>query len=112
VSQEALSPEQFSFVRATPREMGGSSTHRIDVGPRGTIGQFSWHHKTGEITGVDVDPRFRRQGIATAMLGEARRVAGETRGVVQPKHSTDRTDAGEAWARSTGERLPKRRRIY
>jgi ribosomal protein S18 acetylase RimI-like enzyme len=111
MSQQALSPEQFSFVQATPKEMGGSATHRIDVGPRGTIAQMSWHHKTGEITGIDVSPPHRRQGIATAMLGEARRIAGETRGVTAPKHSTDRTDAGEAWARSLGERLPKRRVI-
>ena len=111
VSHAALSPDQFSFVKATPREMGGSATHQVRVGERGTIGMLSWHHKTGEITGIDVSPPYRRQGVATQMLGEARRIAGGTRGVTAPKHSTDRTDAGEAWARSLGERLPKRRVI-
>lgn len=46
---------------------------------------------------------LRRRGVATAMLATAR-----TR---DPKirHSQSRTNDGEAWARSLGERLPKRR---
>jgi GNAT superfamily N-acetyltransferase len=111
MSHAALSPEQFQFIKATPKEMvGGSHEHRIGVGPNRSHGELRWHHKTGEILGIDVHPQFRRQGIATAMLGEARRIAGETRGVRPPRHSPDRTEAGEAWARSLGERLPARRK--
>ena len=50
----------------------------------------------------------QRKGVATALLGKAREIAGETRGVRPPRHSPDRTAAGEAWARSLVERLPKR----
>lgn len=121
MSHAALNTEQFAyhFIPARPREMGGSHEHtlRAQAGTRsgswyGNVGALRWHHKTGEILGVDTGESFRRQGVATAMLGEARRIAGETRGVVRPRHSEARTDLGEKWARSLGERLPRRRQNY
>ena len=136
MSHAALNPEQFSFHMANPQEMGGIPTHTmeawapehagtdwakahpaernqyagssVDPGHR-PIGSISWHHKTGEIRGVFVGKEHQRQGIATALLHQASEVAGGTRGVTTPKHSPDRTDSGEAWARSLGGRLPKRR---
>ena len=121
------------FHPANPREMGGVSHHTLEAwDPKdadtdwakarpeerdrytgsaddpGTkpIGSISWSHQTGEIKGVFVAPEHQRQGLATHLLTEARKVAAETRGVREPKHSTFRTKAGEAWARSLGERLP------
>lgn len=135
MSHEALSPDQFKMFQANPKEMGGVPHHTVEVwSPEhaGTewaqarpeernqyagssvdpghrpMGSFSWHHKTGEIRGLYVEPEHQRQGIATSMLGHARGLAAETRGVTSPRHSTQRTNSGEAWARSTGDRLPRR----
>jgi GNAT superfamily N-acetyltransferase len=136
VSHEALSPDQFKMFPATPKEMGGVPHHTVEVwapehagtdwaqarpeernqyagssvdpGTR-PMGSFSWHHKTGEIRGLYVEKEHQRQGIATSMYRHAGEVAGQTRGVATPKHSPDRTDSGEAWARSLGGRLPARR---
>lgn len=115
MSQSALNPDQFKyqFRPATPKEMEPNPLHELttiahtETGPW-RVGEMRWHHKTGEILGISTYEPWRRQGVATHMLGEARRIAGETRGVRPPQHSPDRTDAGEAWARSLGERLPKR----
>jgi hypothetical protein len=46
--------------------------------------------------------RLRRHGIATALLATARTEDPKIR------HSDWRTDSGDLWARSLGERLPKR----
>jgi len=136
MSQRALNTEQFGFLfhGSTHREMGGKPYHTVEVWPREKLeseyaqmhpgerlrdprsadpaqapaASLSWHHKSGEILGLYTNPEHQRQGIATAMLGEARRIAGDTRGVTQPRHSAHRTTSGEAWARSTGDRLPRR----
>lgn len=72
------------------------------------MGELKWSAKTGEIHNIAVDWDARRMGVATGMWQEAHRLAGETRGVRAPRHSAERTDAGEAWARSLGGRLPER----
>jgi GNAT superfamily N-acetyltransferase len=138
MSHHALNREQFDFAfhPSTHQEMGGVPYHTVEVWPKesaesdwakmhpgerqhwyGTSLQgthappaasISWHHKTGEIQGIFTAQEHQRQGIATSMLGEARRIAGETRGVTSPRHSSYRTNSGEAWARSTGDRLPRR----
>lgn len=137
MSHAALSSDQFAFHMATPKEMGGVPHHTVEVwhpehattawaqahpaerdlwagssddpGHR-PIGSISWHHKTGEVRGVYVQKEHQRKGIGTALWHQAGAVAGTTRGVTTPKHSADRTDAGDAWAHSLGGRLPKRSR--
>jgi hypothetical protein len=41
------------------------------------------------------------------MLKAAKDIAAKT-GVPAPVHSNDRSDQGDAWAKSTGEKLPER----
>jgi GNAT superfamily N-acetyltransferase len=110
MSHAALNPEQFSFTKATPKEMDPNRYHTVVYRPEGEQGHgvISWHHKTGRISNISVSSHLQRQGIATAVYGKAKEIAAETRGVRPPRHSADRTEAGEAWARSLGERLPKR----
>jgi 8-oxo-dGTP pyrophosphatase MutT (NUDIX family)/GNAT superfamily N-acetyltransferase len=102
----------FQFIKATPKVMGGSSLHELRAYPEGESKRYSgslrWSYKSGEIAGIDVDKDQQRQGLATELLGRARDIAATTRGVIAPKHSDQRTNEGEAWARSTGDRLPRR----
>lgn len=70
------------------------------------VGHLSWTAELeqwkGEIESVFVDADWRRCGIATAMLAEARRLC-----KYPINHSPFRTTAGDAWAQSTGDHLPK-----
>jgi GNAT superfamily N-acetyltransferase len=71
------------------------------------IGKLVWNNR--RIGNVEVKPEFQRQGIATGMLEHARLLAELNTRIPQPKHSNDRTTAGDAWARSVGGPLPRRR---
>jgi GNAT superfamily N-acetyltransferase len=72
----------------------------------GIIGQlhlgFVRQNGRRKVRNIFVKKEHQRKGIATAMWNYA-----EANGF-KPQHSDDRTDAGEAWARSLGKRLPPR----
>lgn len=70
------------------------------------IGRLVWNSR--RIGNVEVSPEHRRQGIATGMLEHARLLAELNARIPQPKHSADRTNDGDAWARSVGGKLPRR----
>jgi GNAT superfamily N-acetyltransferase len=60
------------------------------------IGNMTWAAKgSGKIAAIEVDPKFRRQGIATAMWNHANSVSPVT-------HGETRTPEGDAWAKSVG----------
>ena len=130
-----LHPFQFRFFKANPKEMGGRTTHTLeawspehaesawaqarpeereqywgsssDPGHR-PLASMSWQHETGEIKGIYTEPEHQRQGIASSLWTEGHRIAGETRGVKPPKHSSFRTASGEAWSKAVGGRRPAR----
>ena len=58
-----------------------------------TVGVLWW--AGGEVVDVEVHPAWRRRGIATAMLRQARALD-------VLAHSNCRTPAGDVWARSLG----------
>lgn len=98
-----LSNIQFSY---DPPEMG-REYHRIQALEGDEIrGQMHWDTKG--VRNIGVVPTHQRQGLATAMWNEGMNRAGGR--VPMPKHSADRTDAGDAWARSVGGKLPRRQR--
>ena len=107
-ADEKLGP-QFELSYHDVTEVYGHSTrtHQIraknDAGD--VIGAMTWNAK--EIGKVFSDRK--RQGVATAMWEEAHRLAGESNRIPTPKHSGQRTDEGDAWARAVGGRLPRRR---
>jgi GNAT superfamily N-acetyltransferase len=107
---EAWDPEHVDqpWARAHPSERMSYEGSSADPGIR-PIGSISWHHRTGEIKGLYTVPEHQRQGVASSLYGGAKGIAAETRGVTQPKHSPSRTQSGDAWARSVGGRLPRRR---
>ena len=91
-ANEKVSGLQF---RHTP---GPYHTVRAFQG-RKEVGSMSWD--SSRIAGVHVKPAFRRQGIATALYGEAQRLHGEAM-APSPKHSPTKTEEGHAWAQSVG----------
>lgn len=100
----------FGEVVYSPVDTGGSiPTHEVAALSYGgdRIGHLRWNRH--EIGDVDVHEDFQRQGIATTLWHHANMVAENEPRVPRPKHSADRTDAGDAWARSVGGRLPRRR---
>lgn len=67
-------------------------------------GYIEWEPKyEHEIQMIKVYPGHTKQGLATELYRRAKEI--------DPKisHSPERSDAGEAWARTLGEDLPKRR---
>jgi hypothetical protein len=102
-----LSNLQFKYG---PHDVGGSKPlHRVDAfaGPtQAHAGMMIWDPK--QIRGIHVPSDLQRRGVATALWEEGHRLAEETPGIPKPKHSADRTAAGDAWARSVGGRLPRR----
>lgn len=92
----------FQFTKATPKSMGGSQFHRLES----NAGYMEWSHKTGEIHNIQINGAMQRQGHGTAMWNQAHEIASSTRGVKPPKHSPQRTDAGDAWAKKVGGRRP------
>jgi ribosomal protein S18 acetylase RimI-like enzyme len=71
----------------------------------GTIGHLRWDDSDGEISSLRVADNRRREGIATALWETAHEEA-EDRGITAPEHSSRRTEAGDAWARAVGGRVP------
>lgn len=68
------------------------------------VGEMSWYGTTGMVHHIDVEPEHSRRGLATAMWGMAQDAP------KRPKHSADRTDKGDAWARTVSGPLPRRNR--
>jgi GNAT superfamily N-acetyltransferase len=119
----------FVFHQANPRSMGGVTHHVLEAWdddvPEAHVrpeersrqspgnyakpaGSISWMHGNGTIADIKVDQKAQRQGLATELLRRARDIAANTRGVRPPKHSPNRTNEGDQWAKSLDERLPRR----
>jgi len=98
----SLSSLQFSFKDT----IGGHQVlaHQDDE----PIGKLEWAAGNGLIQKVYVAKPHRRKGVATALLTESRRIA-KDKGLKVPAHSERRSDAGESWAKSLGEKLPERK---
>ena len=71
------------------------------------MGSMLWSGK--EIRNIGVNADQQRRGVATGMYQHAQQLAEENARIPQPKHSADRTAAGDAWARSVGGRLPRKK---
>ena len=130
-SHEAMSQYQgdhfFILHKANPKSMGGVHNHVLEAWDKDTplahirpesrfddpytrpSANLEWSHATGEIRSIRVERENQRQGLGTELLRRARDIASNTRGVKPPRHSPERTNEGEAWARSLDERLPRRK---
>lgn len=116
-ADEHLNPLQFHYVKPD-KELGQydeafqfhtlHATRQTPEDKEHLAGTLRWSPKTGRVHKIETYPEDRRQGVATGLWHEANRLAQTTRGVNKPRHTEDRTNDGELWARSLGERLPKR----
>lgn len=98
------------FEYSTPDFGESKPSHQIRALSQhgGEMGTMIWNSKG--IRNIGTTPGMERRGIATAMWNEGHRVAAANRRVPAPKHSNQRTNAGDAWARSVGGSLPRRQR--
>lgn len=70
----------------------------------GRVGRMEWMGRAPyAVHDIKIEPEHRRQGLATAMWNWA-----QEQGRPKPKHSRQRTDMGDVWARSVGGTLPRR----
>jgi GNAT superfamily N-acetyltransferase len=78
----------------------------------GEVGRMNWENanskRPGRVAELWVDPEHRRKGIATAMWNFANKLHAEGTLNSAPVHSEDRTDKGDAFAKSVGGALPAR----
>ncbi len=96
-----LNNMQFHYERY------GSEHNVIARDPGGDfVGNMRWSAK--QVRNVMVNPEHQRQGVATGMWNEGHRLAETNAKIPKPKHSPDRTNEGDAWAKSVGGRLPRR----
>lgn len=102
------------FSKANEYSNHGSRVHVIEIEDHRTgqtgknsIASMGWRKDTGEITGISVNSKYRRLGIANTMLHEARSIAQE-HGLTPPIHSADRTEMGDAWAKASGDKVPRK----
>lgn len=77
----------------------------------GQVGELKWapgdsKSEPAKVVGVDVDPGYRHQGIATAMYHRAGEHTGQ-----QLAHSAYRTDPAEGWSARVGGHRPDRIRV-
>lgn len=103
-AHEHLNNLQFKYSnRAHPMF---PEEHEITaVSDSGQVGRLVWDAEDGEISHLHVGEPVRRRGIATAMWETAHEEA-KTRGITPPTHSSQRTQAGDSWARAVGGDVP------
>jgi len=109
-ASDNLSGEQFNGYKMKFTPGDGDTLHRVDALHKGqSVGYLDWHpyHQEGELQHIEVSPEHQRKGVATAMWNFAKR---QEDGDFLT-HGRERTDAGEAWAKSTKEPMPKRIKI-
>jgi GNAT superfamily N-acetyltransferase len=71
-----------------------------------TVGYMNWSTEGGKINDIHVDPDWRRKGIATGMFNFAQNLAASSPTILRPKHSRQRTESGDAWAKTVGGYIP------
>jgi len=105
-ASDHLNDKQFVSLSHTE----GKYMHHIDAHDQDgqMVGSMDWNKRSKRVMNVSVSTRLRRQGIASNMWDLANQVA-KDKGQVGPQHSYDRTDLGDAWAKSVGGRLPQNR---
>ena len=99
-----LTGRQFNYIAPGMYSSGHHLTAHSSSGE--LLGGMEWDAK--QIRAIDVRPDAQRRGVATDLWNEGHRLASENARIPAPKHSKDRTNQGDAWAKSVGGTLPRR----
>jgi hypothetical protein len=104
-AHESLSNYQFRY-RPAKMKAFQHEVAAVDKETGKNVGYLLWRN-SGSVDEVSVSEPKRRMGMATEMWNHANRVADAAKGnVPHPEHSSSRTDAGDAWAKSVGGYIP------
>lgn len=105
-----LSGVQFKYIHAGAK---GQHPNMHTIEARNNEGKYlgymDWHKKSGKIDNIHVTETMRGLGVATSMYERAQSLAASA-GIASPKHSSFRTDKGDAWASKVGGEMPRRSR--
>lgn len=119
MSKRVLNELQFTHQMESELYPGMSADDeahliRAHLPDRENVGEMSIRAKSGgpdrprgHINEINVDPDLQRQGIGTALWNHAHELARQ-KVIPVPKHSKQRTDEGDQWARKVGGPLPYR----
>lgn len=100
--------EKFSERVIDQTEDGRSSVRviRVAIELGGDLAYLDWE-PSGELYYIKVPVEYRRQGLATKLWRSAQKFTSKS-GLPPLRHSRYRTNEGDAWAKSLGEKLPPR----
>ena len=98
-----LSGVQF---RHYPGDSSGFNHRLIAKNSEGTsLGHISWNGRSGRVDQVYVPHEYQGLGVATSLWERAQKLA-DMGQAPAPKHSNDRTLAGDEWASKVGGKKP------
>ena len=98
-----LSEVQF---RHYPGDSSGFNHRLIAKNSEGTsLGHISWNGRSGRVDQVYVPHEYQGLGVATSLWERAHKLA-DMGQAPAPKHSNDRTLAGDEWASKVGGKKP------
>jgi GNAT superfamily N-acetyltransferase len=97
-----LSRQQFKEYTLEYKGADEQGGHSIVAKKEGKpIGEMRWEKGLG-VSNVDVDPLHQRKGVATAMWNMGIELKKQDKSIPTIKHSQDRTEAGDDWAKKVG----------
>lgn len=105
-AKDHVSPNQFKFKYQLYE--GRHTLNIVTPDLKRSLGWMQWRDDTGELEHIMVNWDERRRGIATTMWTRAHQLS-EERGITPPRHSPLRTKLGDAWAKSLGDVLPRKK---
>jgi GNAT superfamily N-acetyltransferase len=76
-----------------------------------TVGEAHFH-SSGELDNIGITPAHQRKGVGS-MIWQAATALHQAGQTAEPRHSSERTDAGDAWAHKVGGPRPAdRKRVF
>lgn len=95
---------ELRYVHEFTGSKGGRHVIEAHDPEDGRVGRMEWMGRPPyAVHSLDVSQNHQRKGLATAMWDWS-----QDQGRPKPTHSAQRTDKGDAWARSVGGKLPRR----
>jgi GNAT superfamily N-acetyltransferase len=111
-ASDHLSPTQFGEYTLEHSGPAHDGSHTIQAFHNDRpIGELRWAKGYG-VHSVDVLPEHQRKGLATAMWNKAIELKKSNKNIPTIKHSTERTEDGNDWAKKVGRYYPPENIIH